>query len=94
MNICTDILNYELLEDGNSVSKGVPVDSEAKKKYNEFKNGGSITDFVDTFISEMPFIPLVYRCASVNSNSAMAVSNSAIVSDYYNNIDKWKNVND
>lgn len=91
----TDSLDLSVFfETGNSVSKGIPDDTEAQKKYNEFKNGGSITDFVDTFISEMPFIPLVYRCASVNSNSAMTVSNSAIVSDYYNNIDKWKNVND
>ena len=91
----TDSLDLSVFfEAGNSVSKGIPIDSEAKKKYNEFKNGGSITDFVDTFISEMPFIPLVYRCASINSNSAMAVSDSSIVSDYYNNIDKWKNVND
>ena len=78
----------------NSASIGITDNTEAEKKYKEFKNGESATDFVNAFITEMPFIPLVYRCASVNSNSAMAVSDSSIVSDYYNNIDKWKNVND
>ncbi len=91
----TDSLDLSVFfEAGNSASKGIPDNTEAKKKYNDFKKGESITDFIDTFIAEMPFIPLVYRCASVNSNSAMAVSDSSIVSDYYNNIDKWKNIND
>ncbi|MBQ8782861.1 MAG: ABC transporter substrate-binding protein [Clostridia bacterium] len=79
----------------NSASKGIPASEDTKAKYTEFKNNeAEIKQVIDAFNTEMPFIPLLYRCASVNSNSAMAVSNSSIVSDYYNNIDKWKNVND
>lgn len=79
----------------SSVSKGIPNNLKSEEEYDKFVNdGGSISEFLDTFNSEMPFIPVLYRCASINSNSAMAVSADSIVSDYYYNIDKWKNVND
>ena len=91
----TDSLDLSVFFDSsNTASNGIPDNTESENKYKDFKNGSNLEDFVDTFNTEMPFIPLVYRCASVNSNSAMAVSNSSIVSDYYYNIDKWKNVND
>ncbi len=79
----------------NSVSNGIPNDTQTQKQYQKYLNGEiSACDFIDSFCKEMPFIPLLYRSAAVNSNSAMAVSSSPIVSDYYNNIDKWKTVND
>ncbi len=82
-------------DNGNSVSSGIPDNTECEKKYSQYLNGEiEITEFLNAFNQDMPFIPILYRCASVNSNSAMAVSNSSIVSDYYNNVDKWKSVND
>lgn len=92
----TDSLDLSVFFDtSNSASKGIPTDTKSKDIYYEFKNNeADVFEFINTFNSEMPFIPILYRCASINSNSAMAVSNNAIVSDYYNNIDKWKNVND
>ncbi len=78
-----------------SVSYGIADDCKSKEAYESYLNGETqVSDFVETFNTEMPFIPLLYRCASVNSNSGMSVSCSPIVSDYYNNIDKWKSVND
>lgn len=82
-------------DSSNSASYGISSDTKSEAAYLNFENGeADISEFLTEFNSELPFIPILYRCASVNSNSAMAVSNSSIVSDYYNNIDKWKTVND
>ncbi len=90
--------NFDLsvfFDKSNSVSQGIAKDSPAQKAYDKYLNGEiSVSDFLDEFYEDLPFIPLLYRSAGVNSNSAMAVSSSPIVSDYYNNIDKWKTVND
>lgn len=82
-------------DDRNSVSNGISVLCESKAVYTSYRNGeADFIEFIDKFNEELPFIPVLYRCGSVNSNSAMAVSDISIVSDYYNNIDKWKCVND
>ncbi len=82
-------------ESGNSVSCGISDDCNSRKAYSEFiNNEADISTFLTEFNSELPFIPVLYRCASVNSNSGMAVSCSSTISDYYSNIDKWKSVND
>ncbi len=82
-------------EQGSSASKGITDNSESEDFYKKYRNSEcDIKDFIECFNNELPFIPLLYRCESINSNSAMAVSDISIVSDYYNNIDKWKSVND
>lgn len=90
--------NFDLsvfFDSGSSASYGIDLKSTIKESYESYINEETeITEFITDFSNDLPFIPLLYRCASVNSNSAMSVSCSSIVSDYYNNIDKWKTVND
>ena len=90
--------NFELtpfFNEGSSASYGIPKNTKTQSKYNQYiKNEIEISELLDSFNEEMPFIPILYRCASVNSNSGMAVSNFSIITDYYNNIDKWKTAND
>lgn len=78
-----------------ALSYGIDTQSETANMYREYKSGSaSIGEFLDAFCEEMPLIPLLYRCASVTSNAGMAVADSAVVSDYYHNADKWKAIND
>lgn len=80
---------------GSAVSYGIDTQSESAKTYLQYINGSaSIGEFLDLFSNEMPLIPLLYRCASLTSNAGMAVADSAVVSDYYHNADKWKAIND
>ncbi len=92
----TDSLDLSVFFDsGNSASIGISSENEIESVYSDYKNGLiGIEEFVNKFNSTLPFIPILYRCASINSNSGMAISNISIVSDCYNNIDKWKSVND
>lgn len=78
-----------------TVSYGIDTQSQSADMYREYSSGtASIGEFLDAFSEEMPLIPLLYRCGSATSNAGMAVADSAVVSDYYHNADKWKAIND
>lgn len=46
------------------------------------------------FVSYICFVPLLYRSGAATSNTAMAVADDTIVTDYYYNAEKWKTIND
>ena len=81
--------------EGSAVSYGIDAKCESAQKYTDYKNGSvTLDDFLDTFTSEMPFIPLLYRYGAASANSAMAVADNTIVTDYYYNAENWKSIND
>lgn len=85
----------EFFTSGSSVSYGIDTACAAGDFYKNYCSGtAKIDDVITSFNDEMPFIPLLYRSGSAISNSAMSVANDTIVTDYYNNAEKWKNIND
>ena len=81
--------------EGSAVSYGIDAKCESAQKYTDYKNGSvTLDDFLDTFTSEMPFITLLYRYGAASANSAMAVADNTIVTDYYYNAENWKSIND
>lgn len=80
---------------GNNLSIGIDSNGSSAIAYTSYKNGETdIKAFVDSFCEDYPFIPVLYRSGNAFSNSSMGVGNTTIPTDYYNNIDKWKTVND
>ena len=65
------------------------VDKEFFAEYTAYKSGiDSTTVFVESFLTEVPFIPLFYRKAVVSVNPNI----SGVKADYnvYNNVCNWK----
>lgn len=81
--------------ESSDVSYGIDTKCDSAQKYADYKNGNiNLDEFLDTFTSEMPFIPLLYRYGAASANSAMAVADNTIVTDYYYNAENWKSIND
>ena len=58
--------------DGAAASYGIDAASPTKAKYAEYKAGtASISDFIAVFESDMPIIPLVYRCGLLCYTSSL-----------------------
>ncbi len=85
--------NFDLsvfFADGAAASYGIDAASQAKAKYAEYKAGtASVSDFISVFESDMPVVPLVYRCGLLCSDSSLPTQPVATVSDIYYNIQDY-----
>ena len=73
------------LTDENDVSFTV-----CQKEYRELLNGElSMSDFCRTFESEMPFIPICYRCSVEIYSRSFSTNISGTCYDNFYNISSW-----
>lgn len=76
--------------DGAAASYGIDAASPTKAKYAEYKAGtASISDFIAVFESDMPIIPLVYRCGLLCYTSSLPTQPISTISDIYYNIQAY-----
>lgn len=80
-------LDASALYSGSAVY-GVNSEGEAAKAYSAYAAGeGDILSAVSGFVSDMPLIPLCYRCGVLVVSNAAAGSISYSISDVYNGIE-------
>ncbi len=73
-----------------SVSYGMAEDSESAARYQTFLEGGcEIIDFINTFNSEVPFVPVCFRNAVVSYTRAIYGDFAPCDSDLFYDIDSW-----
>ncbi len=82
-------MNLEPLFTGQA-SKGFAAGSESGEKYLSFTSGEcEIMDFLNTFNSEMPFVPLCYRNAVAFYTNSMNVDFNCSENDVFYDIESW-----
>lgn len=90
----TPDMNISALFSGGNCSYGVGGDADVQSilRYEQLLAGEcEIMDFINTFNTEMPFIPLCYRSATVSYTNSLDYGNVPCCdSDVYSNIEKWK----
>ena len=74
-----------------SVSYGINTSSECAEKYFEFRDEScDITDFLDAFFDEIPFVPLCFRQdILVANNSKITFGTNNTVNNLYYDIENW-----
>lgn len=83
----------EFFDKTSSVSSGIDTTCESAEAWSAYNKGETkITDFLNVFCEELPFLPLLYREGRAASNTAISVPDETIVTDYFYNADKWMTV--
>lgn len=73
-----------------SVSYGVDEEGVAAMRYTSFKTGAcELIDFVNTFISEVPFVPVCYRNGIACYTNSLECTFGACECDLFYDIDSW-----
>ena len=82
-------MDLEALFTGDS-SYGYASVSESAEKYNDFLSDNcEIMDFINTFNSDMPLIPICFRNAVVSYTNAISGDFNCSEADVYYDIDTW-----
>lgn len=89
----TDNMDISPLFDGGECGYGLTEETQRRsfERYTQLKNGDcQLIDFINTFSTELPFIPLCYRCGSIFFPN-MLVSGGAVISenDLFRGIENW-----
>lgn len=85
----TKNMNLDPLFSGRA-NYGVDVVGESAMRYGAMKMGNcEMADFLNTFATDMPFMPLCYRNACVSYTKAMKADFTAYDSDVFYDIESW-----
>ena len=88
----TDNMNISpMLTKGGAVSYGINTSGTASTAYSAMLAGTvDVFSFIETFNSDLPFLPLCYRCGIAAYTRSISYKSSAHINDIYADISSWE----
>lgn len=90
VKLTADMDLSSLLKKGGSISFGIDTSGKASAAYEAFLAGtGDVDAFIETFNSDLPFMPLCYRSGIAVYTRSLNYGSKNHANDVYADIDSW-----